>query len=67
MIMESVEKECGALGGLFQAIVNDMKVPELDEVDSFFRPIAWIILLNLLPLFLLIFRTLSLAMRKDKL
>lgn len=24
--MESVEKECGALGGLFQAIVNDMKV-----------------------------------------
>ncbi|XP_047452347.1 MTSS I-BAR domain containing 2a isoform X3 [Mugil cephalus] len=23
--MESVEKECGALGGLFQAIVNDMK------------------------------------------
>ncbi|XP_010881664.1 MTSS I-BAR domain containing 2a isoform X7 [Esox lucius] len=25
MIMESVEKECGALGGLFQAIVNDMK------------------------------------------
>ncbi|KAA0715095.1 MTSS1-like protein [Triplophysa tibetana] len=24
-IMESVEKECGALGGLFQAIVNDMK------------------------------------------
>lgn len=25
--MESVEKECGALGGLFQAIVNDMKVP----------------------------------------
>lgn len=65
--MESVEKECGALGGLFQAIVNDMKVPELDEVDSFFRPIAWIILLNLLPLFLLIFRTLSLAMRKDKL
>lgn len=29
--MESVEKECGALGGLFQAIVNDMKVPELDS------------------------------------
>lgn len=26
-MMESVEKECGALGGLFQAIVNDMKVP----------------------------------------
>uniref|UniRef100_A0A673XX87 MTSS I-BAR domain containing 2a n=1 Tax=Salmo trutta TaxID=8032 RepID=A0A673XX87_SALTR len=25
VIMESVEKECGALGGLFQAIVNDMK------------------------------------------
>ncbi|XP_056117241.1 MTSS I-BAR domain containing 2a isoform X3 [Rhinichthys klamathensis goyatoka] len=24
-MMESVEKECGALGGLFQAIVNDMK------------------------------------------
>lgn len=24
--METVEKECGALGGLFQAIVNDMKV-----------------------------------------
>lgn len=24
--VESVEKECGALGGLFQAIVNDMKV-----------------------------------------
>ncbi|XP_066541392.1 MTSS I-BAR domain containing 2a isoform X4 [Hoplias malabaricus] len=23
--MESVEKECGALGGLFQAVVNDMK------------------------------------------
>ncbi|KAJ7985825.1 hypothetical protein DPEC_G00344500 [Dallia pectoralis] len=23
--MEAVEKECGALGGLFQAIVNDMK------------------------------------------
>ncbi|KAG7468602.1 hypothetical protein MATL_G00144840 [Megalops atlanticus] len=23
--METVEKECGALGGLFQAIVNDMK------------------------------------------
>ncbi|XP_057691933.1 protein MTSS 2-like isoform X1 [Corythoichthys intestinalis] len=23
--MESVEKECGALGGLFQAIINDMK------------------------------------------
>ncbi|KAG7244460.1 hypothetical protein INR49_030112 [Caranx melampygus] len=23
--MDSVEKECGALGGLFQAIVNDMK------------------------------------------
>uniref|UniRef100_A0A671M9P3 MTSS1-like protein n=1 Tax=Sinocyclocheilus anshuiensis TaxID=1608454 RepID=A0A671M9P3_9TELE len=23
--LESVEKECGALGGLFQAIVNDMK------------------------------------------
>uniref|UniRef100_A0A4W4FNQ4 IMD domain-containing protein n=1 Tax=Electrophorus electricus TaxID=8005 RepID=A0A4W4FNQ4_ELEEL len=23
--MESVEKECGALGGLFQTIVNDMK------------------------------------------
>ncbi|MGH0133530.1 UNVERIFIED_CONTAM: hypothetical protein FKN15_035309 [Acipenser sinensis] len=23
--MENVEKECGALGGLFQAIVNDMK------------------------------------------
>ncbi|XP_046889959.1 protein MTSS 2-like [Hypomesus transpacificus] len=23
--MESVERECGALGGLFQAIVNDMK------------------------------------------
>lgn len=28
-MMESVEKECGALGGLFQAIVNDMKVPRL--------------------------------------
>lgn len=27
--MESVEKECGALGGLFQAIVNDMKVKQL--------------------------------------
>lgn len=26
--MESVEKECGALGGLFQAIVNDMKVTQ---------------------------------------
>ena len=26
MDVESVEKECGALGGLFQAIVNDMKV-----------------------------------------
>ena len=26
--METVEKECGALGGLFQAIVNDMKVSE---------------------------------------
>lgn len=26
--METVEKECGALGGLFQAIVNDMKVNE---------------------------------------
>ncbi|XP_031425491.1 protein MTSS 2 isoform X3 [Clupea harengus] len=25
MDVESVEKECGALGGLFQAIVNDMK------------------------------------------
>lgn len=25
--METAEKECGALGGLFQAIVNDMKVP----------------------------------------
>ncbi|XP_039358699.1 protein MTSS 2 isoform X7 [Mauremys reevesii] len=24
-MMETVEKECGALGGLFQAIVNDMK------------------------------------------
>lgn len=24
--MESVERECGALGGLFQAVVNDMKV-----------------------------------------
>lgn len=24
--METVEKECGALGGLFQAIINDMKV-----------------------------------------
>lgn len=24
--METAEKECGALGGLFQAIVNDMKV-----------------------------------------
>ncbi|XP_030873401.1 protein MTSS 2-like [Leptonychotes weddellii] len=23
--METAEKECGALGGLFQAIVNDMK------------------------------------------
>ncbi|XP_064414834.1 protein MTSS 2 [Latimeria chalumnae] len=23
--METVEKECGALGGLFQAIINDMK------------------------------------------
>uniref|UniRef100_A0A8C1L766 MTSS I-BAR domain containing 2a n=1 Tax=Cyprinus carpio TaxID=7962 RepID=A0A8C1L766_CYPCA len=30
--MESVEKECGALGGLFQAIVNDMKVPVLTTV-----------------------------------
>lgn len=28
-MMESVEKECGALGGLFQAVVNDMKVPAL--------------------------------------
>lgn len=27
--METVEKECGALGGLFQAIVNDMKVEEM--------------------------------------
>lgn len=24
--MEAVDKECGALGGLFQAIINDMKV-----------------------------------------
>lgn len=24
--METAEKECGALGGLFQAIINDMKV-----------------------------------------
>lgn len=27
--MESVGKECGALGGLFQAIVNDMKVSHI--------------------------------------
>lgn len=31
--MESVEKECGALGGLFQAIVNDMKVTQI-KVDK---------------------------------
>lgn len=29
--MESVEKECGALGGLFQAIVNDMKVKQRSD------------------------------------
>ncbi|TNN58210.1 MTSS1-like protein [Liparis tanakae] len=29
--METVEKECGALGGLFQAIVNDMKSDELEK------------------------------------
>lgn len=28
--METAEKECGALGGLFQAIVNDMKVTGAD-------------------------------------
>lgn len=33
--METVEKECGALGGLFQAIVNDMKVGySLEPYDS---------------------------------
>lgn len=35
--MESVEKECGALGGLFQAIVNDMKVTQSSlKLDWFF-------------------------------
>lgn len=32
--MESVEKECGALGGLFQAIVNDMKVTHANPVGQ---------------------------------
>lgn len=33
--MESVEKECGALGGLFQAIVSDMKVTHMQiEIDK---------------------------------
>lgn len=33
--MESVEKECGALGGLFQAIVNDMKVMHMEtKIDK---------------------------------
>ncbi len=35
--METVEKECGALGGLFQAIVNDMKVNK-----SLFFTFHWI-------------------------
>lgn len=36
--METVEKECGALGGLFQAIVNDMKVNK-----SLFFTFHWIL------------------------
>lgn len=49
-IMESVEKECGALGGLFQAIVNDMKVPALFnwyKVSNMLQRDAFV----LLPLF----------------
>lgn len=33
--VESVEKECGALGGLFQAIVNDMKVRRLCFLNTY--------------------------------
>lgn len=32
--METAEKECGALGGLFQAIVNDMKVTGREEAGA---------------------------------
>uniref|UniRef100_A0ACB8EBC0 Uncharacterized protein n=1 Tax=Sphaerodactylus townsendi TaxID=933632 RepID=A0ACB8EBC0_9SAUR len=36
--METAEKECGALGGLFQAIVNDMKrVPSTGTRKMLFR------------------------------
>lgn len=36
--VESVEKECGALGGLFQAIVNDMKVRGLTRRFKHLKP-----------------------------
>jgi len=36
--VESVEKECGALGGLFQAIVNDMKVRGLTRRFKHMKP-----------------------------
>lgn len=33
-----IEKECSALGGLFQLIMNDMKVKKHDQINLFVLP-----------------------------
>uniref|UniRef100_A0A673W4J3 MTSS I-BAR domain containing 2b n=1 Tax=Salmo trutta TaxID=8032 RepID=A0A673W4J3_SALTR len=40
--METVEKECGALGGLFQAIVNDMKVGRASLLTTVLAAVAFL-------------------------
>ena len=35
--IESLDKECSALGGLFQQVVNDMKVRVLNFYTKFFK------------------------------
>uniref|UniRef100_A0A673W3I0 MTSS I-BAR domain containing 2b n=1 Tax=Salmo trutta TaxID=8032 RepID=A0A673W3I0_SALTR len=42
MNMETVEKECGALGGLFQAIVNDMKVGRASLLTTVLAAVAFL-------------------------